>query len=863
MLNGKGMFIWEVRECENGDAQQIVAQAHAGGLRHVLVKVTDGSASFPHSTHEGLTVAAINALRMAGIEVWGWGFVYGADPIGEADIAIQRTNALNLSGFVIDAEEHYRAKPAGTATQYMERLRAALPDLPLGLSSFRFPSVQGSYPFDEFLAQCQIAMPQVYWVGRSGGDAARELERSCQEYTDRWPDLIYIPTGAAYGEWQENHTWWWTARPDQVTAFLAKAQELGLQAANFWSWQHARFDSANPDYPGTQLWQAVAGTPWPAGQPAPVPESRPVEAKVALKYRSLPDPDDAYWIHQIVFPQGTPFTAMGYPTWPQEFGGYRFQRIRTIDGHEGWVGHSCGSTTYLTHDLRSRGAIVVESEKRAWVIEPLGLKFRSQPIADDAYWIDQIIFMPGTRLIAIASPTLDPGGRIRWQKIRASDGREGFVAYGFDDQVYLSDRKPSGADDVVTTAWTISDLNVRQAPNTDANIIWMVMNDTALEILEDPVVAAGKIGKEGEWLQVRTPSLKEGYVAAWYVTAHKADDKRRPVVTARLGESRTIYGFHDPFGRSVFGRRKGWVLFTEAVGRDPHGAGGNRDAYTEWSGHGFGVIVRLNHGYGSSGTIPKPQHYSNFAATCASWVKRSIDPAKPAHGCHIWIVGNEMNNPREWPVNGDGAGASEITPESYADCFNQVYDVIKAAQPDAIVCPGAVDPYYGPGSDNKEWFRRMLARITNLDGFALHTYTHGPEPALITDLKRFGMDDHGNWVDPGNILSWQYYNFLAYRTYLGMIPTRWRHLPVFITETDQDDPWADDDSGWVQAAYAEIDRWNQQPHAQQIRALLLYRWPKVGEWPANPNDDRWWIKGKDGVISDLKAALTQRYRWRA
>jgi hypothetical protein len=863
MLHGKGIYIWEVQECENGDPQQIVAQALAAGLQHALVKVSDGTDTFPAAIHESKTIAAIHALRSAGVTVWGWGFVYGANPIGEADIAIQRINALQLPGFVIDAEGHYRDRPTGTATRYMERLRAALPHLPLALSSFRFPSTQGAFPFDEFLRGCQVAMPQVYWVAQSGGDPARQLRRSYQEYADRWPDLIYIPTGAAYGEWQENGAWWWTARPDQITTFLSKAQELGLPVVNFWSWQHARFDSANPDYPGTRLWQAVAGFPWPGGEPAPQPETRPVEAVVALKFRSQPDPDDAHWIDNIVFPQGTPFTALGYPTWPDEMGGYRSQRIRTVDGHQGWVGHSEGNVVYLTHDLESRTPVVVATEKQVWVVEPLGLKFRSQPIVSDAYWIDQIVFPPGTRLIAIGSPTLDPGGRYRWQKVRASDGREGYVAYGYDGQVYLSDERPGAPGAPVTAVWSITDLNVRDAAGLHGNVIWTVLTDTRLEVLEDPATAGAKVGVNGEWIHVRTPSLKEGHVAAWYVTAYKPPDERRVVSTPRVGESRYIYGFHDPFDRGIFGQRRGWVLVTEGIGRDPQAAGGNRDLYADWSERGFGVIVRLNHGYREAGTLPEPQHYSNFAATCASWVKRSIDPARPAQGCHIWIIGNEMNNPREWPGNVNAVGGTPITPEGYADCFNQVYDVIKAAQPDAIVCPGAIDPYYGPGSDNGDWFRRMLAHITQLDGFALHTYTHGPDPDLITSMRRFGMDHAGNWTDPGNILRWQYYNFYAYRTYMDMIPTRWRDLPVFITETDQDESWADANSGWVQAAYAEIDRWNQEPHAQQIRALLLYRWPKIGDWPNNPQDDRWWIAGKQGVIDDFKAALSHSYRWRA
>ena len=862
MARGKGIFVWQVQFCEGGDANQIVAQAQAAGLSHVLVKVSDGVNAFPAPAHKAVTVAAIRALQAAGLQVWGWGYVYGEDPDGEADVAIRRVVSLNLRGFVVDAEGEYRDRPPGTATRYMNRLRAGLPGLPLALSSFRFPGTQGDYPFDEFLAQCQIAMPQVYWVARSGGDPAAQLERSWREYTDRWPHLAYIPTGAAYGEWQGEHEWWWTARPDQITAFLDQARRLGLPAVNFWSWQHARFDVNNSNYPGTELWDAIAKYPWTGGEAAPQPETRLVEALVALKFRSQPSLDDTFWIDQVVFAQGTTFTALGYPTWPQERGGYRFQRVRTMDGHEGWVSHSRGASVYLTH-RRQAQPIIVPVEKPVWVIEPLGLKFRSQPSTDNAYWIDQIIFMPGTRLTAIGRPFMDAGGRYIWQKVRAGDGREGYVAYGYDNQVYLSEEKPLATRERATQVWTISDLNVRDAPGLHGNVVWTVAGDIRLEVLEDPATAAAKVGVPGQWLRVRTSSLKEGFVAAWYVTATKPADARKPVRTARIGESRYLYGFHDPCDRQLFGRRRGWILVTEGIGRNPDAAGGNRATYTDWVKRGFGLIARLNNGYDSSGTIPEPPYYDAFAQTCARWVERSLDPNSPAGSCHIWIIGNEMNNPREWPGNVGGVGGRPITPESYADCFNRVYRAIKAVQPDAIVCPGAVDPYYGPGSDNRQWFLSMLARIIELDGIVLHAYTHGSDPALITSTRRFGQNEQGVWTDPDNPLKWQYYHFYAYRTYMEMIPARWRHVPVFITETDQIEPWADVNSGWVRAAYAEIDRWNRQPHAQQIRALLLYRWPKVGDWPNNPNDDRWWIEGKQGVIDDFRAALSKGYRWRA
>ena len=76
----------------------------------------------------------------------------------------------------------------------------------------------------------------------------------------------------------------------------------------------------------------------------------------------------------------------------------------------------------------------------------------------------------------------------------------------------------------------------------------------------------------------------------------------------------------------------------------------------------------------------------------------------------------------------------------------------------------------------------------------------------------------------------RYFNFQAYRNFMDAVPPAMRSLPVYITETDQDVPWLDQNNGWVRAAYAEIDRWNQQANAQQIRALVLYRWPPFDKW---------------------------------
>ena len=92
----------------------------------------------------------------------------------------------------------------------------------------------------------------------------------------------------------------------------------------------------------------------------------------------------------------------------------------------------------------------------------------------------------------------------------------------------------------------------------------------------------------------------------------------------------------------------------------------------------------------------------------------------------------------------------------------------------------------------------------------------------------------------------RHYNFLAYRDFMNAIPSAMRDLQVYITESNQDDPWLDQNNGWVQGAYGEINWWNQQPGAQQIRALALYRWPPF---------DKWYIQGKQGVVDGFRAAL--------
>ena len=346
--------------------------------------------------------------------------------------------------------------------------------------------------------------------------------------------------------------------------------------------------------------------------------------------------------------------------------------------------------------------------------------------------------------------------------------------------------------------------------------------------------------------------------------------------------SEYIFGIHDVGGEEYLraAEKTGWIVFSEVLGHDPNDLSGKD--YSSFSLQGLGVIVRLNNGYYPQGTLPPSSEYANFARRCANFVAAS-------QGCSHWVIGNEMNYVAERPAAAATAarphpddsladdptlrslperfnalfptsdregtthlseGGELITPQLYASCYGMCRQSIHELQEherDQVLI-GAVAPWNSqtvyPGNASGDWikyFQDILLQCgaTGCDGITLHTYTHGANPTLILDNSK--LPNFPNYSC----------HFQAYRDFMQAIPVNMRHLPVYITETDQGGPWENANRGWVQAAFAEIDRWNRQ-NGQQIHALVLYRWPQL---------DRWHIKGKDGVIEDFRNALRHDYRW--
>lgn len=262
-LQGKGFFIWQIKNVEGGDPAAIAKKAAAAGLSHVLIKIADGNypVNIDQKTRVDLAPPVALALKARGIQVWGWHYVYGYDPVGEARIAIKRIQQMGLHGYVIDAEGEYKQPGRDTAAvRFMHELRGALPNFPIALSSFRFPSYHPQLPWKAFLDHCDYNMPQVYWL--KAHNAGAQLRRCVQEFQAMQPYRPIIPTGAAFKEYG------WRPADSEILEFLETARALKLPAANFFSW-----DECCRDLGG--IWNLISRYSWNHG-PQP-PNLTPVE----------------------------------------------------------------------------------------------------------------------------------------------------------------------------------------------------------------------------------------------------------------------------------------------------------------------------------------------------------------------------------------------------------------------------------------------------------------------------------------------------------------------------------------------------------------------------------------------------------
>jgi len=247
---GKGIFVWVLKDVVKGDLGRWIAEVQAAKFDWVALKICEADKPFGNTEDQALTAKAVSALRSVGVQVGGWHYVYGTSPEAEAAVAVKVTRDLDLDFYAIDAEKEYKQVGRAKAAQiYIDLLASGLsPAHGIGLCSYRYPRFHQELPWKELLSRCDFHMPQVYFEGSH--NPAFQLGRSVAELS-ALKAMPVIPIGSAYG------TATWKPTVDDLKQFAQTAKSIELcRGYGWWAWHSA--------YPVREWWDEIKAQAWKA-----------------------------------------------------------------------------------------------------------------------------------------------------------------------------------------------------------------------------------------------------------------------------------------------------------------------------------------------------------------------------------------------------------------------------------------------------------------------------------------------------------------------------------------------------------------------------------------------------------------------
>jgi hypothetical protein len=220
-FDGNGMWIWYLSKSDGGSIPAIAAQAKAADMTTLFIKSSDGSTNF----WPQFTAAMVAQFHALGLRVCAWQYVYGTQPVGEAQLGADAV-ADGADCLVIDAETEYAGKYAAAQT-YIQTLRAAVgPNYPIGLASFPYIDYHESIPYSVFLGPggAQFNLPQLYWytIGTSPDAAFAHTYHENRIYA-----RPIMPLGETYGG----------TPPAEMTRFRQLSAAYGATGQSWWDWQ--------------------------------------------------------------------------------------------------------------------------------------------------------------------------------------------------------------------------------------------------------------------------------------------------------------------------------------------------------------------------------------------------------------------------------------------------------------------------------------------------------------------------------------------------------------------------------------------------------------------------------------------------
>jgi hypothetical protein len=226
---------------------------------------------------------------------------------------------------------------------------------------------------------------------------------------------------------------------------------------------------------------------------------------------------------------------------------------------------------------------------------------------------------------------------------------------------------------------------------------------------------------------------------------------------------------------------------------------------------GITVIARLNWGYaGGTGTLPRPKDKDAF-------VNAVVETILAAKGVAYFHVGNEPNNRSEWPGFG-GNSEFALSPGYVTDIYNEIWQRVDGQ---ARLGPPPLDPYFGPGSNNRDWWLYILNNIAGADALFLHAKTQTNDPNEVYSRVRFSDDP----------LRWQYLHLRTVETSLAVLPSRFHALPIYVTELNPqylqaiagENGWVPNSAEWVREA---LDYFRYE---RPVTGVIFYRFESAGD----------------------------------
>jgi len=239
MMKGKGIYINVIRELNT--SVDAIADLVAEHYDHAIIKIMAVTSGFNWDLEIGVDLASKLARRLhaRGVEVWGFGDVRPYSITGQVSRTLRRFDEIpELAGYLLDAETAWFGASDQDASQLVSLIKAGT-DLPIGLTTFRYISNQGTFPWEGFRG-VDFMNPQIYWV--ESHNAGEQTARSYQEYEEMFPDHPIVPAFPAYphGDWRPTNA-------EIQEAWHVAFEEFDAEGCNFWDLKHCYPNQAGID----------------------------------------------------------------------------------------------------------------------------------------------------------------------------------------------------------------------------------------------------------------------------------------------------------------------------------------------------------------------------------------------------------------------------------------------------------------------------------------------------------------------------------------------------------------------------------------------------------------------------------------